>query len=189
MESLPMRSHNSPLAAAILAFALLAAGVADAQTQQGRMTGLQIAGDEPIQIESDRLEVRDNENLAVFSGNVTVVQGEMVMRSGTMKVHYAGNAGAGGPGSTDIERLEVSGGVHLRSEEQVATGEEGYFDMRTEVMVLTGDEVVLTEGDNVIIGCKLTVQMGSGRAELEGCPGESGTGRVRMLLQPGSQNR
>jgi lipopolysaccharide export system protein LptA len=71
----------------------------------------------------------------------------------------------------------------------VATGDEGYFDMRTEIMVLTGEEVVLTEGDNVIMGCKLTVQMASGRAELEGCAGETGSGRVRMLLQPGSQSR
>ena len=31
--------------------------------------------DQPIEIESDRLEVRDNDFVAVFSGNVSVVQG------------------------------------------------------------------------------------------------------------------
>jgi lipopolysaccharide export system protein LptA len=56
-------------------------------------------------------------------------------------------------------------------------------------LVLSGKEVVLSEGDNVIVGCKLTVQMATGLANLEGCAGASGGGRVKMLLKPGSQER
>jgi lipopolysaccharide export system protein LptA len=78
--------------------------------------------------------------------------------------------------------------VYVRSATQVATGDRGSFDMRTEILELSGDEVVLTEGDNVIVGCKLTVQMATGRAQLDGCGGRGGN-RVKMLLQPGSQNR
>jgi lipopolysaccharide export system protein LptA len=170
--------------------ALVTAGlVLPAEAQQSRMTGMQLSGDEPIQIESDRLEVRDADNLAVFTGNVTVTQGETVMRAGTMRVFYSGEGGAGSAGTSDIERLEVEGGVHIRTEEQVATGDEGSFDMLSEVLVLTGDEVVLSEGDNVIMGCRLTVQMQTGLAQLDGCSDGSGAGRVRMLLQPGSQDR
>lgn len=180
--------NAAPIFGLLVAFAIATLAV-PAQAQQTRMTGMQLSGDEPIQIESDRLEVRESENMAVFTGSVTVTQGETVMRAGTMRVFYSGEGGASGAGAGDIERLEVDGGVHLRSGEQVATGDAGTFNMKTEVLVLTGQEVVLSEGDNIIIGCRLSVQMQTGLAQLDGCSDGSGTGRVRMLLQPGSQDR
>ena len=69
--------------------------------------------------------------------------------------------------------------------------DSGSFDMRSEVLVLSGKEVVLTEGDNVVVGCRLTVQMSTGLATLDGCGKQQGGsgGRVKMLLKPGSQNR
>ena len=183
-----MPTRNTSRAIVLMA-ACLAFGAVPAAAQQSRMTGMQLSGDEPIQIESDRLEVRDGQNIAIFSGNVAVTQGQTNMRAGRMTVHYGSGSSAGAAGSADIERIEVEGGVHLRSENQVATGDRATFDMRTEILVMSGQEVVLSEGDNVIVGCQLTVEMASGRAQLQGCTDGSGTGRVRMLLQPGSQNR
>jgi lipopolysaccharide export system protein LptA len=165
---------------------------APALAQNSRMTGLKLSGDKPIQIESDKLEVRDADSIAIFTGNVSVVQGDTLMKSGVMTVHYAKQEGATGPaaaapGSSNIERIEVDGKVYVKSKEQVATGDRGTFDMKTEVMTMTGKEVVLTEGPNVIVGCKLTVQMKTGAAQLDGC-GDGG-GRVKMLLQPKSQGQ
>ncbi|WP_048645484.1 LptA/OstA family protein [Nitratireductor soli] len=160
-----------------------------AQDAQSRLTGLQLSGDEPIQIESDRLEVREGENVAVFSGNVSVVQGQTLLKSGKMTVYYVNDGGSAATGSANIDRLEVDGNVYLKSETQVATGDRGTFDMKTEVLELSGKEVVLSEGENVIVGCKLTVQMKSGLAKLDGCKGGNSAGRVKMLLTPGSQNK
>lgn len=178
--------------AAVLALVLASAAAAGAQ-QQGRMSGLQLDNDQPIEIESDRLEVRDSEGIAIFTGNVSVVQGDTLLRSGRMVVHYVndGEDGGSGPssGSSDIERLEVEDDVYVRTQTQVATGDRGTFDMAADELTLSGDEVVLTEGDNVIVGCLLTVQMSTGVAQLDGCGDGGGQGRVRMLLQPGSQNR
>lgn len=175
----------------LLAAALLASSCFGATAQEGRITGLKIEGDKPIEIESDRLEVRESDGLAIFTGNVSVVQGPTLLRSGKMTVYYAkqGDGSTSGSGSGDIDRLEVEGKVYVRSETQVATGDAGSFDMRSEVLVLTGKEVVLTEGDNVIVGCKLTVQMTTGLANLAGCGNQGGGGRVKMLLKPGSQDR
>ena len=174
----------------VLAAALFAPAVFGAQAQDGRLTGLKLEGDKPIQIESDRLEVRENDGIAIFTGNVAVVQGPTLLRSGKMTVYYNKEGGSAATGSADIDRLEVEGKVYVRSENQVATGDAGSFDMRSEVLVMTGKEVVLTEGDNVVVGCKLTVQMATGLAKLDGCGGEGGgTGRVKMLLKPGSQDR
>ena len=170
----------------------LLAAPAWAQESSSRMTGLKLSGDKPIQIESDKLEVRDADSIAIFTGNVSVVQGETLMKSGMMTVHYAKEKGATGaaavaPGASNIEKIQVDGKVYVKSKEQVATGDQGVFDMKTEVMTMTGKEVVLTEGQNVIVGCKLTVQMKTGAAQLDGC-GDGG-GRVKMLLQPKSQGQ
>jgi lipopolysaccharide export system protein LptA len=168
---------------AVLTALFLAGSLAASHAQQSdsRMTGIKLDGNEPIEIESDRLEVREAEGVAVFTGNVQVVQGPTLLRSGTMTVYYSQDGGSASTGSSDIDRLEVDGKVYVRSERQVATGDRGTFDMKSETLVLS-------EGDNVIVGCQLTVQMATGQARLEGCGGEGGGGRVRMLLKPGSQD-
>ena len=169
---------------------LLAPQMALAQTPEPAersITGLKLSGDEPIQIESDKLEVREAENLAIFSGNVNVVQGPTVLKSGRMTVFYARDGGSAATGSSSIDRLEVDGKVYVKSENQVATGDRGVFNMKTEILVLSGSKVVLSEGENVLVGCKLTVQMKSGQAQVEGCKsGQSGSGRVQMSITPGA---
>lgn len=149
--------------------------------QSSRLEGLSLSDDQPINIESDRLEVRENEKVAVFSGNVNAKQGDTVLKAATLTVYYGGE-GSAATGSADIERIEASGKVYMKSKEQVATGDRGSFDMKTEVLVLTGDEVVLSEGDNVLVGCELVVQMRTGLAQVNGC--NNGTGRVRVLVDP-----
>ena len=157
------------------------------QPTERSISGLKLSGDEPIQIESDKLEVREADNLAIFSGNVSVVQGPTVLKSGRMTVFYAKDGGSAATGSSSIDRLEVDDKVYVKSENQVATGDRGVFDMKTEVLVLSGSKVVLSEGENVLVGCKLTVQMKSGQAQVEGCKsGQSGSGRVQMSITPGA---
>lgn len=178
-----------PLAAALgLGMMAAALPVASAQeTAQGRLSGLSLSGKEPIQIESDKLEVREAENVAIFTGNVSVVQGPTLLKSGKMTVYYVKDGGSATTGSANIDRLEVDGKVYVKSNTQVATGDRGTFDMKTEIMVLSGKEVVLSEGSNVLVGCKLTVQMKTGEAKVDGCKkGESGSGRVMMSITPGS---
>jgi lipopolysaccharide export system protein LptA len=174
----------SLIAAAISALCLIAAGPAAAQTSgPGRLSGFSMSGDEPIQIESDRLEVREKENLAIFSGNVSVVQGPTLLKAGKLTVFYAKQGGGSATtGTSAIERLEVDGKVYVKSDNQVATGDSGTFDMKTQMLVLMGKEVVLTEGENIIVGCKLTVDMTTSHANVEGCGG-----RVKGLLKKGAE--
>lgn len=195
-------SSSARLVAAVSAF--LALGPAPALAQSGatgNLSGLKLSGDKPIQIESDKLEVRQAENVAIFTGNVTVVQGPTLLKAGKMLVYYVksksgsdktaaatapagdtGSAGSAMTGSSNIDHLEVDDKVYIKSDDQVATGDRGTFDMKTEVLVLSGDKVVLSQGVNVLVGCKLTVQMKTGLAQVEGC-GK----RVQMSLTPGSQ--
>ncbi len=195
--------ERSGLTRHVLALALCAIAVPAFAQNSGstRQTGLKLDGNEPIQIESDKLEVQDAESKAIFTGNVNVVQGPTVMKSGRMVVHYSRekadgadggseSAAATPTGTSNIEFIEVDDKVYVKSESQVATADKATFDMKSEVLVMTGDEVVLTDGGNVIVGCKLTVQMATGQAKLDGCPSAgTSSGRVKMLLQPGTQNQ
>ena len=178
-------SGDAAIPAALAAIALVfAASSASAQTS--RATGLQLSGDQPVQIEGDQLEVREDESMAVFSGNVRVSQGETVMRTGKLVIRYASGEDGGSltSGESKIERLEATGGVNIQSGTQVATGDTGVFNMRTEVLVLSGKRVTLSEAGNVATGCKLTVAMQTGRATLQGC-GDAAS-RPTILLQPRS---
>lgn len=168
-------------------------GMAAAQTAatQSQLSGLSISGKDPIQIESDRLEVVENDNKAIFTGNVNVVQGATQMKAGKMIVYYVkGGKGSVATGSSNIDKLEVEDKVYLKSDTQVATGDRGTFDMTTQILVLTGSQVVLSQGTNVLVGCKLTANMKTGVAQVEGCKGSGGdSGRVMMSITPGTQNQ
>jgi lipopolysaccharide export system protein LptA len=183
------RSSSARLVGAVSALLLLGMGPLFAQSgATSQVSGLKLSGDQPIQIESDKLEVRQADSVAVFSGNVTVTQGPTTLKAGKMTVYYvkdpnaAKGAAAGASamtGSANIDHLVVDNKVYMKSNDQIATGDNGTFDMKTQVLVLSGKEVVLSQGPNVLKGCKLTVQMKSGLAQVDGCGG-----RVIMSMTP-----
>ena len=144
--------------------------------------------DQPVKIDASQLEVRDKDKVATFSGGVKVVQGDTTMRAKSLAVFYDGEgstantltaAKPGPSGQQRIKRLEARGGVKVCQDEQVATGDTGIFDMQSNTVTLLGN-VVLTKGMNVLKGEKLTVNLGSGAAKIEGGNG----GGVSALLLP-----
>jgi lipopolysaccharide export system protein LptA len=183
---MPRIEKCRPALAGLLALAALAAFPAAAQNSQGgRLTGLKLSGDQPIQIESDKLQVREADSMAIFSGNVSVVQGPTLLKAGKMTVYYVKDGkGSATTGSANIDRLEVDDKVFVKSDTQTATGDKGTFDMKSEILTLSGKEVVLTDGGNVLTGCELKVNMKSGLAELGACGG-----RVKTLLTPSAQSQ
>ena len=43
---------------------------------------------QPIEVEADRLEVREQENISVYEGNVKLVQGSLVITSDLLVIHF-----------------------------------------------------------------------------------------------------
>jgi lipopolysaccharide export system protein LptA len=188
--------------AATFALALLAAGEAGAQNAvQGvpnAMQGFSQNRDQPIQIESATLEMRDKKKEATFSGNVKVVQGDTTMTSKTLVVFYESaaapaaapaadskaaaksapiqSATPGPGGSSSIKRLEARGNVVVTQKDQVVTGETAVFDTKTNLVTMLGG-VVLTQGKNVLRGDRLLVDMTTGVSRVE-----SDSGKVQGLF-------
>lgn len=146
------------------------------------ISALGLSSDKPIQIESDKLQIDDKKKIATFTGNVKVVQGDMLLRSGKMVVHYTGNGGGLANGSSQIQDIHVSDKVYLKSGDQEATADQGNYDMASQLLTLSGNQVVLTKGQNVFVGCKLTVHVDTSEAQLDSC-GK----RVMIQLVPQSQ--
>ncbi|OKL44694.1 lipopolysaccharide transport periplasmic protein LptA [Pseudovibrio exalbescens] len=167
-----------------MALPVLVATGAAAQTFDDAFAGFGANSDEPIQIEATDLQVEDNKKSAVFSGDVVVSQGDATLKTERLKVFYGGSLSTSGEDGLQqtISRLEADGGVFISSKDQTATGDDATFDMEKQVMVMTGDKVVLSQGQNVIVGSQLTVNLKTGKVDLD----SPQTGRVKMLLQPNS---
>lgn len=184
------------LAPTALAVALVAAP-ALAQTQTtGVPNALQgfSQNREPVKIEAASLEVRDKDKTAVFSGNVVVTQGDVIMKCKDLVVFYdqddpkgdtkGGATGAAksapkatmkaaepGPGGRQsIRRLEARGGVTVIQKEQTATGQIAIFEMKTNTVTLEGG-VVITQGTNVLRGDRLVVDLTTSAARVESAKG------------------
>lgn len=173
-----------------------------AQAQQGvPLDGLKLSDSkEPVSIDAGKMEVRDKEGIIILTGNVSVKQGDILLRAGRMQVHTGKTKDGGDKAGADkakggigglsgagldaggIEKIEVDGKVYLKSGTQVATGDAGTYDAKAQTMVLTGQKVVLSDGDNIATGCKLTANTQTGKAYLESCKGQSG--RVSIILSP-----
>ena len=184
----------------VFAIGLLSSGlVAHAQTtSQGPPNALQGFSqnrDQPVHIEAATLEVRDKQKQATFSGDVRVKQGDTGLRCKSLVVFYEQSgaptdaskslqaASPGPSGEQRIKRLEARGGVVVTQKDQTATGELGIFDMKSNTVTLTGNPVIMTQGQNVLRGGKLVVDLTSGVSRIEA--GKSGQG-VQMLVQPGA---
>lgn len=186
----PKRLLATVLAALLFAGTSLAvADPAAAQTQKrtGTMSnafqGLGVSSDEPINFEAESLEVRDQDAMAIFSGNVVVRQNDTVLKTAKLTVFYerdeSGSASAEQQQQQQqVRRLEAEGDVLVTSGPQTASGNAAIFDTKAETITVTGN-VVLTQGDNVIRGPRLVIDVASGQAKMEG-------GRVQMLIEPKS---
>lgn len=168
--------------------AVAALPAAAQQNVPNALQGFSRNRDKPVKIEAASLEVRERDKAAVFAGNVMVQQGDTTLRSKQLVVHYdteakpaAGRAAAETVAPRQIRKLEATGGVIVTTKEQTATGDLGLFEMAKNTVTLSGN-VVLSQGQNVLRGDRLVVDLSSGVSRIEA--GKGGTGRVQGLFVP-----
>lgn len=157
--------------------------------------------DQPIDISSNALEVQQAKQVAIFTGQVEAIQGDLRLKADTLKVHYRQKSASPVPGAKSpaqktpapasaqddsmgsISRIEAIGNVFVSSPTETAQGETGDYDVDKKVVVLVGN-VVITRGQSVLRGNKATVDMVTGRSTMEVQPGQ----RVRGLFVPDRDN-
>ena len=155
---------------------VIAAGFAASQAALGQGAGSALKGHDsnaPVDVAADRIEVQDRADRAIFSGNVEVRQGALQLSTARLTVAYARESGI------EIERLEASGGVILRSPSETARSRFAIYDLDRRLVTMIGD-VVLNRGASRVNGARLVLDLESGRAVMDGgaagAPGTQASG-------------
>ncbi len=136
----------------------------------------------PIEITADTLEVRQDENLAIFRGDVDAIQGNMLLKADMLVVHYRENKES--PDKPGISQIDAEGNVFVSSPNETAQGVRGIYDVDNKKIWLAG-QVVLTQGDNIIQGEQLELDLVTGKSKVSSTTtGDGKRERVRGLFVP-----
>lgn len=144
----------------------------------------------PVRVTAETLVADDRAKTAEFSGNVRAVQGDTVILSDRLAIHYAGDpadagasaetAGDGGAAS-GIRELVATGNVRITFDGIVAESPEAVYTTADRVLVLSGPGSRVTRPDSgTIAGPRIVVHRDDGRIRFEGgveglfFPGERG---------------
>ncbi len=126
----------------------------------------------PIDFGADHIELQDKANRAILSGNVSVKQAEMTLNSARMTVAYTGEVIGGNP---QVSRLDASGGVTVKRPDQTARSQYAIYDLNRRVITMLG-AVTLTQAGNTVNGGRLTMNLDTGRAVIDGSSVGSSSG-------------
>ncbi|MEH6404399.1 MAG: lipopolysaccharide transport periplasmic protein LptA [Sneathiella sp.] len=178
-------AKTSKLAAAALAV-FLSLG-ATATFAQSALSSSGFDTDKPIEIMADSLEVQQDKQIAIFAGNVQVIQGDMRLKSSKLQVFYADKSSTKPTNGKDqppsIRKIEATGNVFLSSPRETAKGDTGTYDVVNKRIQLAGN-VVLTQGQNVLKGQSMVLDLVTGKSRIEGTGAGNTKGRVRGIFVP-----
>ena len=148
------------VAVAALASITLGAGPAEAQNQISALKGHDSKA--PVDVSADRAEAQDRADRAIFAGNVVVRQGDLTLRTARLTLAYAND-----DGSLDINRIDASGGVTVVSPSETARGDFAVYDLNEGLITMVGN-VRLERGGSFLSGGRLTIDLDTGRAVMDG---------------------
>ena len=128
--------------------------------------------------------MQDKANRALLTGNVAVTQAEMKLNAARMTVAYTGQVIGGAP---QVSRLDASGGVTVRRPDQTAKSSYAIYDLNRRVITMLG-AVTLTQGTNTVNGGRLTINLDTGRAVVDGSSvGSAGAGAAGTTTSRGGR--
>ena len=139
----------------------------------------------PVDVEADTLDILDQSRMAVFKGNVVTKQGAFVVRAAELTARYAGQTGLGlaqaqtsAPGtpkkSAQLTKIEARQKVVITSSDgRTASGDWADFDVRGNTAVV-GGKVIVSQGQSIVEGTKLLIDMTTGQSRFEMEEGQAG---------------
>lgn len=118
----------------------------------------------PIDFGADHIELQDQANRVILTGNVAVRQAEMTVTAGRMTVAYTGKVVDGSP---EVSRLDAAGNVVVTRPDQVGRSQFAIYDLNRRVVTMIGNVSLVQNGNNVN-GARLTLNLDTGRAVIDG---------------------
>ncbi|MBY8828307.1 LptA/OstA family protein [Hephaestia mangrovi] len=118
----------------------------------------------PIDFDAAHIELQDKDHRAILSGGVTLKQAEMTLQASRMTVSYTGQVLNGSP---QVSRFDAAGGVTVTRPNQTARSQYAVYDLNKRVITMLG-AVSLTQGGDTVNGGRLTLNLDTGRAVIDG---------------------
>jgi lipopolysaccharide export system protein LptA len=122
----------------------------------------------PIEITADKLKTDNQKRSALFSGNVTAVQGDTKLTADQLTIFYKSKSSGESTGTNDIERLEAHGHVRIEFDNRLAVSNQAVYIIEERKLVLEGPGSKVISDQDEITGTKITFYRNDGRMILEG---------------------
>jgi lipopolysaccharide export system protein LptA len=133
---------------------------------------------QPIHVEADSLEVRDSDNISIYTGNVKLTQGSLEIHSDRLTLYFDDNK--------ILTLMQMTGSPatfrQLNDSNLEITGEAlemKYSESESTLLLL--EKAKLTQGADIIESNKINLNIDSNSIEAGSVEPEN---RVRMLIQP-----
>ncbi|WP_298669514.1 LptA/OstA family protein [uncultured Sphingomonas sp.] len=146
---------------------LLVASTAQAQTRHDSSA--------PIDFGANQIQLQDKANRAVLTGNVAVRQAEMTLNAQRVTVAYTGQVVDGNP---QVSRLDAAGGVIVKRPDQVAKSQFAVYDLNRHIITMVGNVSLQQGGSNTVNGGRLTLNLDTGRAVIDGSTAPKASGSL-----------
>ena len=187
----PINLPCKPTCRSILVFALLLPFLAATTlTAQERPLSTPLNSTEKINITSDTLEVDTRNNSFVFKGSVKVVQGETVINSDELHIHYRDKQSEQQTEDEEesgaIEKIEARGNVDILFDGRTAKSDKAVYLADKEILQLIGEESTVIDGPNKIVGSKITLYRTEDRIKVESSRSNPAD-RVTATFFPGAK--
>ena len=127
----------------------------------------------PVEITADSFVIDQATNKATFTGAVVIKRGTMTMWADKAVVNY------GTGGEADIDGLDASGNVRIKTTGQEATGNRATFTPDNSTVRLSGN-VKVKNATGTMSGPELTINLSSNTSTFKGSEG----GRVTGVFTP-----
>ncbi|MDA0338996.1 MAG: hypothetical protein O2910_04040 [Proteobacteria bacterium] len=173
--------------------ALVSAGLAVSTPVEAATSGFSDhKTDDPIRFSANKLEVKKEGRVATFSGDVEAIQGDLTLLAQEIRVYYSDSSDGdkddkGGLGGS-VSRIDTKGKVHISSRGDTATGDWAVYDVERRI-VTVGGKVVLQQGETVIRGNRLELDLDSGQSRFRGQPSGTTDQRVTGELTPATSDK
>ena len=164
------------MAAAALGL-FLAVETAAAQTVDTQTLASESKSARDVDIEADQMQVLEDQQQAIFTGKVDARRGKVRLNADRLVVHYKEQSQADGSKKTEATHLDASGNVLIVTDGQRINGQWAKMDIKAN-KVTVGGNVVVRQGQTVVRGKKLFVDLNSNESRMTG-------GRVKGSFVPG----
>jgi lipopolysaccharide export system protein LptA len=134
--------------------------------------------DAPIEVEADRLEMREQDNISIYEGNVRLVQGSLKINSDRLVIHFND--------ANELTLMEMTGKParlrQLDNEQQQILGEAEQMDYsNSQSLLIMRQSAYLDHGGDIIRSDLIRFDTETNNIEAGSTQSDD---RVKMVIKP-----